>query len=76
MQSQRVRDRIVSEVQESYVMARSASEQIALTLALVHTTEQGLQLARGRREFGIAAVLEAISAGDDLTGLRRRGEPA
>ena len=71
LQLQRVRDRIVREVQESYVMARSASEQIALTLTLVHTTEQGLQLARGRREFGIAAVLEAISADDDLTRARQ-----
>ena len=70
IQEQRLRERITREVQESYVVAHAASEQIALAQSVVQTTEQALQLARNRRDFGIAAVLEVISADEEVTRAR------
>jgi outer membrane protein TolC len=71
LHQRRLRDRITREVQEAHTRATTTEQRITLTQALVRTSEEALALGRERRDFGIAAVMEALSAADELVQARR-----
>jgi outer membrane protein TolC len=70
LQDQYLRERITREVQVSYVEAISTVEQVRLAQTVLNTSEETLRLTRERRQFGVGAVMEAVTAEEDLTAAR------
>lgn len=66
----KVRDDVLRQVVESHERVRSTADQITSTWQNLETAQQSLQLSLARRDFGVAAVLEAIQAQQDLTTAR------
>jgi outer membrane protein TolC len=67
---ERVRDETARRVVEAFERLRSQSEQIETARSALRSAEEGLDLARQRREFGVGVVLEHIAAERDLTRAR------
>jgi outer membrane protein TolC len=55
---------------QSFEAVRSAFDQLELNKKNVDLAQQSLQLSQGRKEFGVAAVLEVIEAQKDLVQAR------
>jgi outer membrane protein TolC len=66
----KLHDDIGRQVVQTFEGARSAFDQLQLTKRNVELAQQSLQLSQGRREFGVAAVLEVIQAQRDLIQAR------
>lgn len=66
----KLHDDIGRQVVQTFEGVRSAFDQTRLTKKNVELAEQSLQLSQGRKEFGIANVLEAIQAQKDLVQAR------
>jgi outer membrane protein TolC len=67
----KLRDEIVRQVVEGFTRAQSSADQLATTRRGLAAAEEGFRLARERREFGVAVVLETIQAEQELTRLRQ-----
>ncbi len=70
IQQAKTGDTIVAQVIEAHTRVRSLREQTATTTAALATAQQALALAEQRNEFGIAAVLDRITALQDLVNAR------
>lgn len=66
----KLHDDIGRQVVQIFEATHSAFDQLQLTRKNVDLAEQSLQLSQGRREFGVAAVLEVIQAQRDLVVAR------
>ena len=66
----KLRDVIGRQVVQSYEGVHSAFDQLQLAKKNVDLAEQSLQLSQGRKEFGVASVLEVIQAQKDLVQAR------
>ena len=66
----KLRDEITRQVVDGLTRAQSSADQLAVTRRGVAAAEEAFRLARERREFGVAVVLETIQAEQDLTRLR------
>jgi outer membrane factor, OMF family len=66
----KLHDEVSRQVVQTFESAHSASHQLALTKKSVALAEQSLQLSQGRKDFGVATVLEVIQAQKDLTDAR------
>jgi len=69
--TEQTRTAISREVTDALTRLQSQRAQTALTRRTLETAEEALKLAEERKEFGIAAVLERITAEQDLTQARR-----
>ncbi len=67
---EKLRDQIAREVVEAHTRVESLDGQIATARRGVAAAEEVLRLARQRKEFGVAAVLETIQAEQELTRAR------
>jgi len=66
----RLHDDVGRQVVQAFEGAHSAFDQLQLTKRNVDLAQQSLQLSRGRKEFGVGAVLEVIEAQKDLVQAR------
>ena len=66
----KLRDVIGRQVVQSYEGVHSAFDQLQLARKNVELAEESLQLSQGRKEFGVASVLEVIQAQKDLVQAR------
>jgi len=66
----KLRDNVGRQVVQTYEAVHSAFDQLQLAKRNVELAEQSLQLSQGRKEFGVAAVLEVIQAQRDLVQAR------
>lgn len=66
----KLRDNVGRQVVQTFEGVRSAFDQLQLTKKNVELAEQSLQLSQGRKEFGVATVLEVIQAQKDLVQAR------
>ena len=66
----KLHDEVSRQVVQTFEGAHSAFDQLSLTKRSVELAQQSLQLSQGRKEFGVATVLEVIQAQKDLTDAR------
>ncbi len=66
----KLHDEIGRQVVQSFEGVHSAFDQLELHKKNVDLAQQSLQLSQGRKEFGVAAVLEVIEAQKDLVQAR------
>jgi outer membrane protein TolC len=66
----KLHDNVGRQVVQTFEGVRSAFDQLQLTRKNVELAEQSLQLSQGRKEFGVATVLEVIQAQKDLVQAR------
>lgn len=66
----KLHDDIGRQVVQTFEGVRSAFDQLQLTKKNAELAEQSLQLSQGRKEFGVATVLEVIQAQKDLVQAR------
>ena len=66
----KLHDDIGRQVVQGFEGVHSAFDQLQLTKDNVTLAEQSLELSQGRREFGVATVLEVIQAQKDLVQAR------
>jgi outer membrane protein TolC len=67
----KARDAIAREVVENREGLRSAQDQMELAQKNVESATRNLELSQQRRDFGFAAVLETITAQQQLVAARR-----
>ena len=70
IQQAKTTNTIVGQVVEAYIRVRSLREQTAAAGQALRTAQQALTLAEQRNEFGLAAVLDRITAQQDLVSAR------
>lgn len=68
--NQKIADDLARQVTESFVRWQSLADQLATTRAAVQAAEGVLRLTRQRKEFGVGAALEDITAQQELTRAR------
>jgi len=68
---EKLKDSIVRQVVEARTRVLSQQEQLETTREALAAAEQGLELARGRKEFEVGVVLENILAEQDQTRARQ-----
>ena len=68
--TERLNDQVTREVVEAFTRWQSLGDQIAATQHALEAAQEGLTLARQRREFAVGIVLETIQAEQDLTRAR------
>ncbi len=68
---EKLKDSIVRQVVEARTRVLSQQEQLETTKEALAAAEQGLELARGRKEFEVGVVLENILAEQDQTRARQ-----
>lgn len=66
----KLHDDIGRQVVQSFEGMHSAFDQLQLTRKNVDLAEESLKLSQGRKEFGVATVLEVIQAQKDLVSAR------
>jgi outer membrane protein len=66
----KLQDQVTGQVVRAYETARSAKDQIGIAEKSVDQAQQSVQLYTQRRQFGVGAVLEVITAQQDLTQAR------
>jgi outer membrane protein TolC len=66
----KLHDQVTGQVVQSYETTRSAKDQIDIAEKSVDQAQQSVQLYTQRRQFGVGAVLEVITAQQDLTQAR------
>jgi outer membrane protein TolC len=66
----KLHDEIGRQVVQTVEGVHSAFDQLQLTKKNIELAEQSLQLSLGRKEFGVAAVLEVIQAQKDVVQAR------
>jgi outer membrane protein TolC len=66
----KLQDQVTGQVVRAYETARSARDQIAIAEKGVEAAQQSVDLYTQRRQFGVGAVLEVITAQQDLTQAR------
>ncbi len=66
----KLQDQITRQVVQSWETSRSAKDQIGIAEKAVDQAQQSVQLYEQRRQFGVGAVLEVITAQQDLTQAR------
>lgn len=69
--AEKLKDGVAREVVEAHARALSRQEQVATAGEALAVAEQGLELARGRKEFEVGVVLENILAEQDQTRTRQ-----
>jgi outer membrane protein TolC len=67
---QKIRDEIGRQVVEAFARSQSSSDQIETARQALTAVEEGLRLARTRKEFAVGVVLETLQAEQDLTRAR------
>jgi outer membrane protein TolC len=67
---EKLRDEITRQVVEAHTRVQSQSDQVATAKKALATAEENLRLARERKQFGVANVLENILAEQELTRTR------
>ncbi|MBI5686523.1 MAG: TolC family protein [Verrucomicrobia bacterium] len=67
---EKLRDEITRQVVEAHTRVHSQSDQVATAKKALATAEENLRLARQRKQFGVANVLENIQAEQELTRTR------
>jgi len=68
---EKLKDSIARQVVEARTRALSQQEQLETAKEALAAAEQGLELARGRKEFEVGVVLENILAEQDQTRARQ-----
>jgi outer membrane protein TolC len=68
--SKNLRDEATRQVVESFARWQSLGDQLQWTADALAAAEEGLRLARERKEFAVGVVLETIQAQQDLTRAR------
>jgi outer membrane protein TolC len=68
--SEKVQDEITREAVDAFTRWQSSSGQIGIAQRALAAAEEGLRLARERKEFAVGVVLETIQAEQDLTRAR------
>ncbi|MEO8426908.1 MAG: TolC family protein [Verrucomicrobiota bacterium] len=63
-------DEIIRQVVEAQTRTQSLADQFAIARRAIEAAEETLRLTRGRKEFGVGAVLENVQAEQDLTRAR------
>ena len=63
-------DEIKRQVLDAYIHWQSVGDQLASTKRALSAAEEGLRLAKQRKEFAVGVVLETIQAEQDLTRSR------
>ena len=66
----KLHDNVGQQVVQTFEVVHSAFDQLQLTKKNAELAEQSLQLSQGRKEFGVASVLEVIQAQKDLVQAR------
>jgi outer membrane protein TolC len=69
--AEKSKDSVAREVVEAHARVLSQQEQVATAREALAAAEEGLQLARGRKEFEVGVVLENILAEQDQTRARQ-----
>jgi outer membrane protein TolC len=67
---EKLRDEITRQVVEAHTRVQSQADQVATAKKALATAEENLRLARERKQFGVANVLEIILAEQELTRTR------
>jgi outer membrane protein TolC len=67
---EKVRQEITGQVVEAFTRTQSLADQIHTAKQALGAAEEGLRLARDRKEFAVGIVLETILAEQDLTRAR------
>ena len=67
---EKLRDEITRQVVEAHTRMQSQGDQVATAKKALATAEESLRLARQRKQFGVANVLENIQAEQELTRTR------
>ncbi|MCX6898817.1 MAG: TolC family protein [Verrucomicrobia bacterium] len=67
---EKLRDEITRQVVEAHTRVQSQGDQVATAKKALSTAEESLRLARQRKQFGVAYVLENIQAEQELTRTR------
>jgi outer membrane protein TolC len=68
--SEKLRDEVTRQVVEVFTRWQSLGDQLVTTRRALAAAEEGLRLARERKEFAVGVVLETIQAEQDLTRAR------
>src|SRR5262249_29807720 len=68
---QKLRDGVARQVVEAHARVLSQREQVEIAREALLAAEQGLELARGRKQFEVGVVLENILAEQDQTRARQ-----
>ncbi len=69
--AEKLKDGVAREVVEAHARVLSRQEQVATAKEALAVAEQGLELARGRKQFEVGVVLENILAEQDQTRTRQ-----
>lgn len=67
---EKLRDEVTRQVVEAQTRVQSQADQVATAKKALSTAEENLRLARQRKQFGVANVLENIQAEQELTRTR------
>lgn len=70
LQAQQARDAVGQAVAQAFAAAQSALDRTVIATRALSAADQGYQLSRQRKEFGVGVVLEDIRAQQDLTQAR------
>jgi outer membrane protein TolC len=70
LSGQKVEDEITRQVIDAFTKFQSLSDQLTVAQRVLAVAEEGLNLARQRREFAVGVVLETIQSEQDLTRAR------
>ena len=70
LNSDNLRDAATRQVVEAFTRWESQGDQLATAKRALTAAEEGLRLARERKEFAVGVVLETIQAEQDLTRAR------
>lgn len=70
LQQAKTADAIATQVVEAHTRVRSLREQSATAAQSLATAQKALQIAEQRNEFGLAAVLDRLTAQQDLVAAR------